>query len=120
MEEPRIRVEDFTKPGMSTVGHLVVKYKHLETSEAQVRGGSASLYGKLNDQYYVLLTCAHNFTADEDTEYVAGMFFLQRRGMNKYLARFSIKEYFIHPDFEAQNDHSGLIIPGCDIALALV
>ena len=57
----RIRIEDLKDIPYSILGHLVTTFIKTKDGEDCVVTGTASLYVRFNEKYYVILTSGHNF-----------------------------------------------------------
>ena len=89
--------------GLDVVGHLEVELRHPSKGKV-TKQCTASLYQNLDENKWVIITCASNFKSyskDDDKEFFAtrGKFYLQRCG-DENLAEFQVIQFTCHPDFD--------------------
>ena len=111
----------------ASVGLLTVRYQNpREQGKFKASNGTGTLYTKLTNEYYVVVTAAHNFQiCDTDEKGITtkrhpdkAFFFLQRNG-GQWKAKFKIIQFDIYSEYQ-NNESKQNCYEGCDIALCLV
>eukprot|EP01084_Bolivina_argentea_P030749 56926_1 len=112
----KYEIKDLVKASNMDVIHQCIGQITIDNGQKNDKGdpvyryGTGTIYKKLDDKYYLIITCAHNMTHFNDklnVNKLAEKLFFLPKGMQDQTVRLKCIKWNPHPDYNARIDHCG-------------